>query len=108
MTWLYITLFILLIIIIVFVSYHLDKEKRERLLKKYKDPDLVERLMRGEFWIGQTERQLLDALGTPKDISEQVLKTKTKETWKYHKTGNNRYALKIKLENNHVVGWDKK
>ncbi|MEW7279040.1 hypothetical protein ABW636_10640 [Aquimarina sp. 2201CG1-2-11] len=77
-------------------------------MKKYKNTELVEKLMQGSYWIGQTKRELRDSLGYPKDISEQILKTKTKEIWKYEKTGENRYALKITLENNKVIGWDKK
>jgi len=106
MAWYY---WIILIVIAIFIiAYYSDKIKRERLMKKYKDPELVEKLMQGLFWIGQTKRELTDSLGKPLDINEQVLKTKTKEIWKYNKTGNNRYALKITLENSEVVGWDKK
>ena len=64
--------------------------------------------MKKHFWQGQTEEQLLDSLGKPKDIDQKVLKTKTKEIWKYNETGKNRYALKITLENGKVVGWDQK
>ncbi|MEW4923944.1 hypothetical protein [Algibacter sp. 2305UL17-15] len=77
-------------------------------MKKYNDADLVEKLMTGSFWQGQTKGQLIDSLGHPKDVSELVLKTKKKEIWKYQKTGNNRYALKITIENGEVIGWDQK
>jgi hypothetical protein len=36
------------------------------------------------------------------------MKTKTKEVWKYHQRGANRYGLKITLENGRVVGWENK
>lgn len=77
-------------------------------MNKYKDEVLVEKLMSRSFWQGQTGEQLTDSLGLPEDINEQVLKTMKKEIWKYDKTGNNRYALKITIENGKVIGWDKK
>ncbi|MDO5969675.1 hypothetical protein Q4Q35_07635 [Flavivirga aquimarina] len=77
-------------------------------MKKYNDEELVDKLMQGIFWQGQTKRELKDSLGNPSEIDEKVLKTKIKETWKYQKIGNNRYALKIFVENGVVIGWDKK
>jgi hypothetical protein len=37
-----------------------------------------------------------------------VLKTKTKEIWKYREIKKGQYALKVTLEENMVVGWDMK
>jgi len=90
------------------ISYYSYVAKEKRLLEKYKDPALVKRLMNGEIWQGQTKRELLDSQGKPSDISEQVLKTKTKQVYKFHKTAKNRYDLKVTIENGFVVGWDKK
>ncbi|MGB0206070.1 MAG: hypothetical protein ACPF9K_13635 [Neptuniibacter sp.] len=100
----------IVIILITFVAfnYFQTKLKKERLLEKYGDEQLVDKLMQGMFWQGQPEEQLLDSLGKPLDIDQRVMKTKTKEVWKYDETGKNRYALKITLENGEVVGWDKK
>lgn len=106
MAW-YIWIFLFVIILFVIIYYR-QKLKRERLMKKYNDADLVERLMNNTFWQGQTKSELVDSLGKPLDIDEKVLKTKTKEIWKYDKTGTNRYALKITIENGEVIGWDKK
>ena len=77
-------------------------------MEKYGDAELVDRLMRKMFWQGQSEGQLIDSLGRPLDIDQKVLKTKTKEVWKYNRTGKGRYALRITLENGEVVGWDQK
>lgn len=92
----------------IFIAYHLDEKRRERLMDKYADPRLVERLMNREIWQGQTEEQLLDSQGKPAKIDQAVLKTKTRETWKYEEIAKNRYALKVILENGDVIGWDKK
>lgn len=106
MAWYYwIIIFVVGFIVVAYLSY---TAKEKRLMEKYKDEALVEKLMKGTYWQGQTEGQLKDSLGKPSDIQRQVLKTKTKETWKYHKTGNNRYDLKIFLEDGVVIGWDEK
>lgn len=84
------------------------RHKRESLLLKYKDPELVDRLMRQAVWQGETEEQLRDSLGPPLDIDQKVLKTKKKEIWKYNATGVNRYGVRITVENGIVVGWDVK
>ena len=94
--------------IIFIFAYISNENKRKRLMERYKDENLVQKLMMGSFWQGQTKGQLVDSIGQPKNVSEQVLKTKKKETWKYQKTGNNRYALKIFIENGIVTGWDQK
>lgn len=66
---------------------------------------MVDDILRGCIWQGQTSAQLRDALGPPEARSERVLKTKTKETWKYYRTGKNRYSLRITLDDGVVVGW---
>ncbi|MBX7157353.1 MAG: DUF2845 domain-containing protein [Verrucomicrobiae bacterium] len=83
-------------------------ERKKRLLLRYKDSELVEKLIQKKIWINQTQEQLLDSLGKPYDIDEKVLKTKKREIWKYKPRGHNRYGLKITLENSYVIGWDLK
>ena len=95
-------------IIIIYINVLVTRAKRTRLLEKYGDPALVGRLMRGRFWVDMTQGQLLDSIGRPVHIDQKVLKTKTKEIWKYQKTGTNRFALRITVENKIVVGWDDK
>ena len=84
------------------------KKRREALMLKYGDAELVSRIMSRSFWQGQTNEQLLDSLGNPVVIDEKVFKTKTKQVWKYHQTAKNRFALRITLENGEVVGWEQK
>ena len=96
--------------IALFIAYtfYSNKKKRERLTKKYGNSEIVERIMNSEVWQGATEEHVLDSLGKPLDIDQKVLKTKTKEIWKYEQVAKNRYALKVVIENGVVVGWDKK
>ena len=98
------------IIIIAVVWYQYDKkQKRLTYLKqKYQDDELVRNIVNGYFWQGQSEGQLTDSLGSPVAIDEKILKTKTKEIWKYNHQGGNRYSLRITVENGYVVGWDQK
>jgi hypothetical protein len=76
--------------------------------KYHNDIEIVNAILNGQFWKGQSMEQLKDSLGSPAAIDKQVLKTKTKETWKYNETRKGQYALKIMLEKDLVVGWDMK
>ncbi|HIF9099889.1 TPA: DUF2845 domain-containing protein [Photobacterium damselae] len=100
----------LFICFVALVVNHWNKATKRRayLMNKYRDHALVEKLMQKTFWQGQTEDQLFDSLGKPCDIDQKVLKTKTKEVWKYNKTGKSRYSLRVIVENGIVIGWDKK
>lgn len=75
----------------VLISRLLKKKRRAALLEKYGDEKIVDMIMRRMFWQGQTEPQLIDSLGQPADIDKKVYKAKTKDTWKYHQTGKNRF-----------------
>jgi hypothetical protein len=78
------------------------------LRNKYRDETLVQRMMQGQIWPGQTAVQLNDSLGLPVTVDDIQLKTKKREVWKYGKTGINRYRLRITLDNDVVVSWDQK
>ena len=82
--------------------------KRKAMIEKYNDPVIVDHIMSKKIWVDQTAVQLFDTLGRPHDIDQKILKTKKKETWKYSHQGANRYGLRIYLDNDRVVGWDKK
>lgn len=102
---------IISIIVIVLIIKYKEKKRKERiayLTKKYKNEELVNKIMEGYFWQGQTAEQLLDSLGNPEDTDEKILKTKKKEIWKYNSDGVDRYRLRIILENDIVVGWKKR
>ncbi|WP_321323532.1 hypothetical protein [Thiomicrorhabdus sp.] len=99
---------VLAVIVGVVYIHYTTKWRREHLMEKYKNKEIVDLIMSKSFWQGQNEEQLIDSLGKPLDIDQKVLKTKTKEVWKYHQTAKNRYSLKITLENGLVVGWEQK
>ncbi|MCC3306038.1 hypothetical protein [Sneathiella sp. HT1-7] len=101
---------IFLTIIILIVWYMIAKKinRRAYLMNKYKDKKLVEDLMNKTFWQEQTADQLRDSLGSPHAIDRKILKTKKKEIWKYNHLGGNRYGIRITLDDDQVVGWEKK
>jgi len=82
------------------------RDARSANLRERFGPENAQRIMAGRYWLGATAEMIREALGTPSDIRERVLKTKTKVTLCYHPTSKKRFALKIHLENDVVVGWD--
>lgn len=83
--------------------------RRQELMVKYAgDQNLVERIVLGCYWDGQTATQLKDALGNPGDIAASMLKGRRHEIWKYHPIGGDRYALWITLEQDSVVRWEER
>lgn len=70
--------------------------------------DIAQAIWKHQYWQGATSDMIVESLGAPAEIKERVYKTKTKMTYCYHRTGVNRYALKIHIENDAVVGWDEK
>ncbi|STY31401.1 Uncharacterised protein [Legionella wadsworthii] len=101
-------MFILFKIIQYVAKRHKTLNQKQILRNKYKEERTVKKILQREIWKGETSEQLLDSLGTPKDIDQKILKTKKKEIWKYDQQGTNRFGLKITLENDIVVGWEKK
>lgn len=86
----------------------IGKARRNALLVKYGDQEIVDSIMSKSVWAGQTCDQLIDSIGRPADIDEKVLKTKRKAIWKYAHKGGKRYGLRVTVENDIVVGWDEK
>lgn len=86
-------------------------KKRKRyaaLMAKYHDTVVVDRIISKTVWVGESAEQLRDSFGPPIDIDHKVLKTKSKEVWKYVRKGANRYGLRFTMENGILVGWDEK
>lgn len=93
------------------VAWHQEETKTKRLKylrHKYNDEDVVQKIVAGYIWQGQSREQLKDAIGDPVAVDQALLKTKTKETWKYRQSGVNRFGLRVTVENGYVVGWDHK
>jgi hypothetical protein len=74
-------------------------------MEKYGNEKIVNRLMHREIWEGQTAEQLIDSRGRPAQKDSEVLKTKTKDVWKYNRMGRGQYRLRVIVENEIVVGW---
>ena len=103
-----VTLCVGLIALIVWSKIARKKARIAYLMEKYGNPAIVEQIMQRKFWEGQTATQLEDSLGQPYAKDDKRLKTLKREIWKYNRTGKNRYALRITLENDIVSGWDQK
>jgi hypothetical protein len=84
------------------------KERLRYLMDKYQDASVVDKIMSDYIWQRQTSEQLRDSIGAPAAVDNQVLKTKTKEIWKYGHQGGNHFNLRVTVENNQVIGWNKK
>jgi hypothetical protein len=100
--------------IILWVGAIILKKRREKraflaryseLMRKYNDQQIVTGIMGGSVWQGMSQEQLVDSRGQPDDREQTVYKTKTKQTWKYGRTGKNRFRERIYLEDGIVVGW---
>lgn len=84
------------------------EEERERLMIKYKDRAIVDKIFMGEIWIGQTEEQLLEAQGRPDALEEKVTKAGRKKTYKYLSRGSRQYTYRVTVEDGEVTAWDQK
>jgi len=99
---------IMAIVALVMASQASKRRKRiEELRRKYPE-DIVQRILAGQIWQGQTEGQLIDALGSPAEVDRKVLKTMRREIWKYGRMSARRFRLRITVENGTVAGWDHK
>jgi uncharacterized protein YecT (DUF1311 family) len=79
--------------------------RRKRLLiAKYGDA-IAARILARQIWQGMTEEQLIESWGRPVEIGSEVMRTKTKQIWKYGQTGKNRFRERVTVENGTVSGW---
>ena len=84
------------------------QRRLEYLRDKYGDEEIVQRIMNRRFWQGQTAEQLTDSIGSPVTVDNKVMATRKREVWKYNSIGRRRYALRITLDDDVVIGWDQK
>jgi hypothetical protein len=105
---------LLFALIVLFKAYTSSRRRKKSeahaasLLAKYKKQEVVDRILKGEYWKGQTSDQLEDSMGPAHAIDKQILKTKTKETWKYDEGKKGQFSTRIEIENGKVVGWSAK
>lgn len=83
-------------------------KRKAELLIRYNDEEIVQKIMDKTLWKGATSEMVRDVLGEPIAVDEKVLKTKSKQIWKYDPIGRGQYATRITIENDVVVGWDVK
>ncbi len=67
--------------------------------------EMANNIVAGQLWEGCPYAAMLEILGQPADVDEQVSKRKVKYTYKYYQTGKNRYRLRVLVENGEVTGW---
>lgn len=89
-------------------AHALLEERNTNIRNKYPDPEVHNKIINQEIWMGETKEMVIDSLGKPQDIDTKVTKTKTVEVIKYNRAGANRYNTKITIENGLVAGWDVK
>ena len=107
--------FLLCSIFLHIVGDNLVEKERERLMNKYNDKKLVDKLMNKMIWQGQTEDQLIDSIGRPTHIEQEDLMTKAQKSWKYEQAKSGRIAwcstssptFTVTIENGKVLGWDR-
>ncbi len=58
------------------------KKKYDRIISKY-GRDKGTQIFDKQFFLGMTKEELIDSTGEPTKIEQEVMKTKTKETWIY-------------------------
>lgn len=79
-------------------------QRRRYLVGKYgKEIGLM--ILAKKMWQGMTEEQLTDSWGKPVEISQEVIRRRVRETWKYGQTGKNRFQNRVYFEDGYVIGW---
>ncbi len=64
--------------------------RRVYLIQQFGEENAA-KVLRGYLWQGATEAMIVAMLGQPEDIDTKVMKTKTKDTYKYGEIGKNRW-----------------
>lgn len=76
--------------------------RRLRLIRKYTDDDIADRIMLRCVWLGQTEQQLFDSLGKPLRVV-CVNAGSGHMIYSYDELGTGRYRMNVRLVNRRVV-----
>lgn len=97
---------ILILIVITVIAFRLVRNflRQQQLVAKYGE-EAAALIMARKVWQGMTAEQLVDSWGSPIDVGREIIRTRTKETWKYGQIGKNRFRNRVYLENGIVIGW---
>jgi len=106
--WVFPVVVVVVIIGLVMANRANKRRKRIEALRRKYPEEIVQRILGGQIWQGQTEEQLIDAIGSPAEVDTKVLKTMHREIWKYGRISAKRFRLRITVENGMVAGWDQK
>jgi uncharacterized protein len=82
-----------------------NSARRKRLLIAQYGEAVASRILARQIWQGMTDEQLIESWGRPVEIGSEVMRTKTKQIWKYGQTGKNRFRERVTVENGIVSGW---
>jgi hypothetical protein len=82
-----------------------NSARRKRLLIAKYGEATAEKILARQVWQGMTDEQLIESWGRPVEIGSEVMRTKTKQIWKYGQTGKNRFRERVTVENGIVSGW---
>ncbi len=90
--------------------------KENKLLNKYGDEEVVEKIIKGLVWQGQTEEQLIDSVGRPTFVVHDYNESSVNVIWRYEhsrpKTGRYRSwgvpspNFDVFIDNGKVVSWE--
>lgn len=83
-----------------------EGRRREDLVARFGDA-IAAKIVAKEVWLGETREMVIETFGHPAEVSEKVMKSKTKRVFKYFRAGGKRFDLKITLDDDEVVGWDR-
>jgi len=81
-------------------------EKAARLLSKYRDRGIVDRLMTGMPWDGMTRDMLIDLAGPPVRIDRVTKKSVDTEVYIYERKPVRGFRRRVTLTDGVVNGWE--
>ena len=97
-----------LVVAVLLIRFGYQRLKRALLMRRFGDEAMVDVILEGRIAQGMTAEMVIATWGTPADMDETVMKTKTKAEMKYDQKGKNRFGTRVHLENGVVVGWETK
>lgn len=83
-------------------------ERRAQLFNKYRDEDVVEKIMSRMIWKHMSRDQLVDSWGQPVQEGQKRDGNRTKEVFRYRPMPGRPFGQRVILENGRVIGWDTK